>query len=313
MNDRVHHHPNLIFSVGTQVVSRLDIHGSSGLVLHPRGTVGVIVKSPADLDHSYRVRFLDGFEAALKRNEVAMLAQFKEGEIGDSPRAVAHADLYQRVFYRCVIGSQAFGLADGDSDVDRRGIYLPTAEQHWSLYGIPDQLENDATQEVYWELQKFLILALKANPNILECLYTPMVEKATPLAEELLAMKSIFLSRVVYQTFNGYVLSQFKKMQADLRNKGNVKWKHVMHLIRLLISGIGVLKHGFVSVRVEENRDQLLAIKRGELPWVETEKWRRSLHKDFDRALVETKLPDRPDYEKANAFLIKARRQASEG
>ena len=32
-------------------------------------------------------------------------------------------------------------------------------------------------------------------------------EKATPLTEKLLAMKSIFLSRMVYQTYNGYVLS----------------------------------------------------------------------------------------------------------
>jgi predicted nucleotidyltransferase len=195
--------------------------------------------------------------------------------------------------------------------VDRRGIYLPSADLHWSLYGVPEQLENEPTQEAYWELQKFLVLALKANPNILECLYTPLVEKATPLAEELLAAREMFLSRVVYQTFNGYVLSQFKKMQSDIRNQGQVKMKHVMHLIRLLISGISVLKHGFVPVRVEQHRDQLLAIKRGEVTWEETEKWRLALHAEFDRAVAETKLPERPDYEKANAFLIKARRLAT--
>ena len=244
MTDRVHYPPHLIFSVGTQVVTLVDIPGSADLVVHPRGTVGVIVKSPADLEHSYRVRFLDGFEAPLKQNEVTMLAKFKEGEIGDSAYSVAHADLYQRVIYRCVIGSQAYALADTESDVDRRGIYLPTADLHWSLYGVPEQLENDETQEAYWELQKFLVLALKANPNVLECLYTPLVEKATPLAEELLGMRAIFLSRMVYQTYNGYVMSQFKKMQADLRNHGQVKWKHVMHLIRLLLSGIGVLRDG---------------------------------------------------------------------
>ncbi len=310
MTDRVHFHPDLIFSVGTKVVSLIDIPAAAGLVLHHRGTVGVVVKAPTDHEHSYRVRFADGLEVSLKRNEVTMLAQFKEGEIGDSSILTARTDLYERVIYRCVIGSQAYGLTDAESDVDRRGIYLPTADLHWSLFGVPEQLENEATQEAYWELQKFLVLALKANPNILECLYTPLVEKATPLAEELLAMRSSFLSRVVYQTFNGYVLSQFKKMQADIRNQGAVKWKHVMHLIRLLISGISVLKHGFVPVRVEGHREPLLAIKRGEMPWQETEKWRLALHTEFDRALAETKLPDRPDYEKANAFLIKARRTA---
>jgi hypothetical protein len=114
----------------------------------------------------------------------------------------------------------------------------------------------------------------------------------------------------VYQTYNGYVMSQFKKMQADLRNQGQVKWKHVMHLIRLLISGIRVLREGFVPVRVEEHREDLLAIKRGDVPWEETERWRLSLHGEFDRALAESKLPERPDYNRANALLIKARRLA---
>ncbi len=105
------------------------------------------------------------------------------------------------------------------------------------------------------------MLALKANPNVLECLFTPLVEKATPLAEELLGMKSIFLSRMVYQTYNGYVMSQFKKMQTDLRIHGQVKWKHVMHLIRLLLSGIGVLREACVPVKVVAHRDRLLAIR----------------------------------------------------
>jgi hypothetical protein len=123
-------------------------------------------------------------------------------------------------------------------------------------------------------------------------------------------MRSIFLSRLVYQTYNGYVLSQFKKMQADIRNKGRVKQKHVMHLIRLLISGIHVLRKGFVPVEVGEHRDRLLAIKQGEMPWEDTEAWRLSLHDEFEQALAKTDLPERPDYEKANAFLVKARKAA---
>ena len=35
--------------------------------------------------------------------------------------------------------------------------------------------------------------------------------------------------------------------------------------------------------------------------------WRKELGRDFERALAETKLPERPDYEGANRFLIKAR------
>nr|WP_237225492.1 nucleotidyltransferase domain-containing protein [Rubinisphaera sp. JC750] len=301
-----------IFPVGTQVVTMAEVVGQNGRTLHPRGSVGVVVKSPTDLSHSYRVRFPDGVEEALKSADLTTLAKFKAGDIdGDSVSFERH-ELIDHVIFQCIIGSQAYGLADSESDVDRRGFYLPPAERHWSLYGVPEQLENHETQEAYWEIQKFIILALKANPNVLECLYSPLVERATPLAEELIAMREIFLSRLIYQTFNGYVISQFKKMQADIRNQGKVKWKHVMHLIRLLISGTEGLKHGVIPVQVTDHRDDLLRIKRGEMDWDETEKWRLSLHKEFEKAFEQTSLPERPDYEKANAFLIRARKAAIE-
>jgi hypothetical protein len=310
MSARVHHHPGLILSAGTQIVTLGEVLGPAGRVLQPRGAVGVIVRSPVDLEHPYRVRFLDGMETSISQDELITLARHREGTIGDSTITVAHGDLLQRVVYRCVIGSQAYGLADAESDVDRRGFYLPPGDLHWSLYGVPDQLENHETQEAYWEIQKFVVLALKANPNVLECLYTPLVEMATPLARELLDIRSIFLSRLVYQTYNGYVLSQFKKMQADLRHHGQVKWKHVMHLMRLLLSGIEVLRSGSVPVVVQQHREELLAIRCGQMPWDEVETWRQALHGEFDRAYAATALPERPDYERANGFLVAARRAA---
>ncbi|TWU39978.1 hypothetical protein Q31b_32940 [Novipirellula aureliae] len=45
-------------------------------------------------------------------------------------------------------------------------------------------------------------------------------------------MREAFLSKLVFQTFSGYVASQFKKMQTDIRGSGRVKWKHVIQAIR---------------------------------------------------------------------------------
>ena len=291
----------------------MEVKGPEGKPAQPRGAVGVIVQAPADYWHSYRVRFPDGFEAALKRAELSVLSHYKKSQIAQGLAGpLAEYNLYDHVIFRCVVGSRAYGLEDDASDTDRRGIYLPPARMHWSLYGVPEQLENPDTEETYWELQKFLTMALKANPNVLECLYSPIVEHATPLAREMLDQRHIFLSRMVYQTYNGYVLSQFKKLQGDLRNKGHVKWKHVMHLIRLLISGVTVLNEGLVPVHVGPYREQLLAIKRGDMPWDEVENWRLDLHRQFDTAAGATKLPERPDYERANALLFKARRMMVE-
>ncbi len=214
------------------------------------------------------------------------------------------------IIYRCIIGSRAYGLDTLESDTDWRGFYLPPAELHWSFAGVPEQLEDDAEQACYWEIQKFLALGLKANPMILECLYTPLVVTATPLAQELLENRERFLSTLVYQTYNGYVASQYKKLEGDLRNRGQIKWKHAMHLIRLLLTGVTVLREGTVPVQVGEHREALLAIRRGEVPWPEVDGWRLELHRQFDLALSQTKLPHQPDHRWVGDYLIRARRSA---
>lgn len=307
-NANFSHNFNLIIPAGTQVVTKIEVKSSGGDRSWKQGAVGVIVQSPTDNSHAYLVKLPDGTQVSLRRHELSIRKQFQSEGLQQGGDFLAEYNLYDRVIYRCIVGSRAYGLDTDLSDTDRRGIYQPPAILHWSLYGVPEQLENKENQECYWELQKFLVLALKANPNVLECLYTPLVETLSPVAEELLSLREIFLSQLVYQTYNSYVLSQFKKMEQDLRNTGDIRWKHAMHLIRLLLSGITVLKEGFVPVRVENYRSQLLSIRNREMSWEEVNQWRLSLHREFDRAFGETKLPERPNYDRANQFLIKARR-----
>jgi predicted nucleotidyltransferase len=297
---------------GTQVVSRTGLAAAVHRPQVPAGTVGLIVRAPADETHAYRVRFPDGSEGSYQREEIMVLSQWKA--MGLRASAELHEqELDEHVIYRCIVGSRAFGLDDAESDTDRRGFYLPPAHLHWSLYGVPEQIEDIEHEECYWEIQKFLNLALKANPNILECLYTPLVEHATPLALELLSLRHVFLSKLLYQTYNGYVASQFKKLEADLRNHGQIKQKHAMHLIRLMLSGISVLETGQMQVRMEEHRERLFAIKRGEMAWEEVEAWRLALHRRFEQAFLSTSLPEQPDYQVVNDFLIRARRFAARG
>jgi uncharacterized protein len=299
---------NLILSVGTQIVSRVELKTTAGKVCCPKGMVGTIIQSPSDGSPTYQIRLTNDQVVSLNRHDFSIRKHFQAEGITRSPELLAQDNLYDHVIYRCIVGSRAYGLEDDASDTDIRGIYLPPANLHWSLYGIPEQIEQNETQECYWELQKFIVLALKANPNILECLYTPLVELATPIAQELLEMRSIFISQLVYQTYNGYVLSQFKKLEQDLRNHGQLRWKHAMHLIRLLLSGITLLKEGFVPIRVDDFRAKLLSIKSAQMDWEEVNAWRLKLHQDFDQAFATTSLPERPDYASANDFLLRSRR-----
>ena len=270
------------------------------------GRVGVVLDASETSEGTYRVRFAAGDEGAFRRTELTI---FKHAD-GAVPGGPKPESLFRFVQFRCIVGSRAYGLDREGSDVDRRGFFLPPARLHWGLAGIPEQLESDR-EECYWEVEKFIRLALKANPNVLECMYSPLVETCTPLARELIDIRGMFLSRHIHRTYNAYVLSQFKKMERDIRNAGAPRWRHVMHLIRLLLSGVVVLKEGFVPLRVEEHRERLLAIRRGEIPWDEIEAWRLRLHRELDEALLTTALPEHPDYARANEFLLKARRHAA--
>jgi hypothetical protein len=145
MSHRVHFHQNLILAIGTQVVALKPIMGQHGRTLHPAGAVGVILRAPKDLEHDYRVRFADAVEASIHPRDLTPLALYKEGQIGNATITANQHNLFDHVIFRCVIGSQAYGLAAEGSDVDRRGFYLPPAELHWSLYGVPEQIENEET------------------------------------------------------------------------------------------------------------------------------------------------------------------------
>ena len=298
----------IFLPVGTHVVTRVDIPATETTPALPKGSVGVILAAPADNLHKYRVAFPDGNEHSLRRQDLIIRKMQHEEAMGAAPAGLDYTRLNEYVIYRCLVGSRAYGLSHAGSDEDRRGVYLPPASLQWSLWEAPEQLEDSEKDECYWELRKFIILALKANPNILECLYTPIVEHATDLGDELRGMRSLFLSRLLYQTYNGYALGQFKKMEQDLRARGQVKMKHAMHLIRLLLSGIHAMEHGEIPVDAGRHRERLLAVRHGETPWERIEEWRLELHRRFEDAYTRTRLPERPDYAAANAFLIRARR-----
>ena len=163
---------------------------------------------------------------------------------------------------------------------------------------LPEQLEfaDGQQDEVYWELAKFLRLALKANPNVLETLWTPLVLLADQTAQELRGIRQAFLSKHVYKTYSGYVLSQFRRMANAFKHKGTCKPKHAMHLIRLLHSGIAALQTGEIRIDVAEHRNELLHIRNDGLPFDEVNQRALELDEQFQQAFERTNLPQQPDY-----------------
>ncbi len=302
---------NFIIPVGSQVVLKVrqrvsapENQSDAPNECRKTGTVGVVVQSPAHNEAAYLVQFSDGSTIAATFDELALRRQ----EI-TTLLAPDQYDYEPHVIYRVQVGSKAFGLATEDSDDDLRGIFLPPAEKHWSLYQVPEQIELlDGRDEVYWELEKFLHLALRANPNILETLWSPILLECHPVATELREMRQAFLSKHIYKTYSGYVLSQFRRMKNSFEKTGKYKTKHAMHLLRLIHSGIAVLRTGEIMIDVSSLRESLLAVRRGEFSLEEVRQQALALDREFQAAFEVTELPEHPDFGRVNDFLIRARR-----
>jgi predicted nucleotidyltransferase len=298
--------PGFVISAGTQVALKVVKAVTNGEQFKPAGSVGIVLQSPPDNHEPYLVRFTDGETVTAYFHELMLRRREVEDELGE-----VREDMRSYVIYRCQVGSKAFGLASETSDDDLRGIYLPPARLHWSLRRLPEQLEFEENEkdEVYWELEKFLRLALKANPSVLETLWTPMVLLADDTALQLRAIRRAFLSKHVYKTYSGYVLSQFRRMANAYKTKGVYKPKHAMHLVRLLHSGIAALETGEIRIDVAEHRNELLHIRNDGLPFEEVKRRALELDEQFQAAFERTSLPEQPDYAQVDAFLICARRR----
>lgn len=299
--------PEFLIPVGTQVVLRFAHPRPHAPDPKPPGSVGHVVEAPASNDRAYLIRFLDGEELRVKFGELLVRRSDHSVEMTATPGP----DVLPFVVLRVLLGSRAFGLSTESSDEDRRGVYLPPAEWHWGLVKPPEQVETftPGVEETVWEIEKFVRMALQANPNILEVLWSPVVLFSDVTGDELRAMRASFLSKHLYQTYSGYVLSQFRLMQKTQRRTGQFKVKHAMHLIRLLHSGVYALREGDIRVDVGEHREELLRVRRGDVPFDTVMDRALELDREFQAAFADTKLPDRPDTEAANRFLVRARRR----
>lgn len=77
---------NLVLSVGTQVVSRVDLKTTAGEFSCFKGAVGVIIQSPTDGSRAYQIRLSNDRVVSLKRHEFSIRKHFQAEGIERSPR-----------------------------------------------------------------------------------------------------------------------------------------------------------------------------------------------------------------------------------
>lgn len=124
------------------------------------------------------------------------------------------------IVFECVGGSRAYGTITATSDEDIRGIFAVPAASYMDLVPPPDQVSDERGNVVYYSLRRTIELLAQANPNLLELLFMPpdCVRKTSPLMQQLVANRQLFVSRQCADTHINYAMSQIKKA------RGQNKW-----------------------------------------------------------------------------------------
>jgi len=209
---------------------------------------------------------------------------------------------------KVIVGSQAHGLATLNSDTDYRGVYVVPTE-HFHHVGAVKVRETGWVEgkddDTSWEIGKFLFLATKCNPTILECFLAP-VKEATVQGYALRELfPYIWSSKLVRDAFIGYGLNQRKKF---LEDKDGRKNKFAAAYVRSLYNGWELLNTGTFTIKISdiEIGKDILRFKNGEYEDWEVIKVCLDLEKQVRKAY-----DDRPkrvaNLDKVSKFILDLR------
>lgn len=229
-------------------------------------------------------------------------------------------------------GSELLGLADGDSDRDEIGIFI---EEPKDLAGFDtfdyiqyrsavDQTgdhharsgKGDVDLALYG-LRKFIKLAVGGNPNLLQLLFASKSSCIikTEIGESLQALAPKIVSKKCADAFKGYLHAQRLRLMGQAGQMGVIRQdlidsygydtKYAMHMLRLGLQGIELMRTGRLQLpMILEDRDYLLRIRHGERNKQQCLDGAAMWEADIDSLAQGSKLPDRPDYDAVEQWLM---------
>lgn len=144
------------------------------------------------------------------------------------------------VLLEAIGGSRAYGTQTPTSDTDIRGVFICEQDDLYSG-NYPDQINDKLNDIVFYELNRFMSLVSKGNPNILELLNTPedCIISKHPLFDLILGKKNEFITKSCKNSFGGYARQQIVKAKG-LNKKQNwekdkVSRKEVLDFVYVII------------------------------------------------------------------------------
>lgn len=210
---------------------------------------------------------------------------------------------------------------DSIDDKDTMAIYVPPKEYYLGLKTSgsrgTQEIKKDEWDIVAYEAKKAISLLLQGNPNVLSMLWVEPNHyiHISPAGQLLLSHRNMFNGKHIYRSFVGYAYSQLKKMETferyghmgekrkELIQRFGYDTKNAAHLVRLLRMGIEFLTEGVFYI-FRHDASQLLEIKSGKWTLTEVKTEADRLFKSVEEAYINSKLPEKPDFELINNLCV---------
>ena len=130
-------------------------------------------------------------------------------------------------------GSHAYGTNIEGSDLDCRGIALNSKRDILYKNNF-EQFEDKQTDTVIYSFNKIISLLSNCNPNTIEIvgLKPEHYLYLSPIGEELLANKSMFLSQKAINSFGGYANQQLSRLENALARDRYSQSEKEQHIYR---------------------------------------------------------------------------------
>jgi predicted nucleotidyltransferase len=124
------------------------------------------------------------------------------------------------LLFESVSGSRLYGTDTPESDLDTRGVFLPSVEDLLSPFPKAEVLDKfEEEDRTLYSLSKFFFLASENNPNILELLFVPNDKVLTNTSQwnHVVENRHLFLSKRIRDKFLGYAFGQIERLESHRR------------------------------------------------------------------------------------------------
>lgn len=119
-----------------------------------------------------------------------------------------------RLLIEYIRGSVSYGLDTPESDKDSGGIYMCSIKELLGYNTYKEEIADSKNDNKWYELNKFISLLVKANPNILEALFVDdnfIIGEVHPIMKYLREHRDMFLTKQCFISFYKYAESQIYK------------------------------------------------------------------------------------------------------